>query len=107
MPASIYCFDGWRLVPGRRQLFRPDGSEVRLTSHEIDMMIAFCEHPQQILTRMQLVPRIAGRVFSQDRAVDVRVARIRRKIEIDPREPEIIKTIRQNGYWFAPEVSTE
>lgn len=105
MPTYVYCFDGWRLDAGRRRIWNSDGDEIRLTSFELDMLVVFCQHPQEILSREQLAARIGGRIHSLDRAVDVRVARIRQKIEVDPKNPVIIKTIRQNGYWFAPDVA--
>jgi two-component system OmpR family response regulator len=107
MPTLVYRFDGWRLDAGRRQLFNPDGKEVRLTSYEHDLLAIFCKNPQQIITRLQLAPRVNGKPLIFDRAIDVRIMRLRRKIETDPREPSMIKTVRQNGYWFAPDVTTE
>jgi two-component system OmpR family response regulator len=105
MPASIYCFDGWRLDSGRRTLSNPEGRLVRMTSHEIDMLVIFCKNPQKTLSRNDLAPRVNGKVLSFERSVDVRIVRIRQKIEVDSRTPEIIKTIRQGGYWFAPDVT--
>jgi two-component system OmpR family response regulator len=107
MPTPVYCFDGWRLDAGRRQLFRPDGTEARLTSYEHDILAIFCRNPQQLITRLQLAPRVNGKMLIFDRAIDVRIMRLRRKIEANPRDPTFIKTIRQNGYWFAPDVTTE
>src|SRR3954452_17866258 len=71
MSASIYCFDGFRLDTGRRQLLDPNGVEVKLTSHEIDVLVKFCQNPQQLLTRDQLTPRLNARILSFERAVDV------------------------------------
>ena len=105
MPQPVYYFDGWRLDMGRRQLLNPSGVEVRTTSSEIAMLEIFCTRPQEIIPRIDLLPRIGGKVFAVDRAVDVRVTRIRRKIEVNPREPVIVKTIRQEGYWFTPVVT--
>lgn len=107
MPSSIYHFDGWKLDTGRRQLFNPDGIEVRMTSYELNLLIFFCRHPQQVIPRTKLSPRIDGRVLTFERAVDVRIARIRQKIEANSRSPNLIKTIRGEGYWFSPDVTTE
>src|SRR5690348_8027203 len=107
MPKSIYLFDGWRLDAGRRQLFSPAGLEIKLTSVEFDVLVYFCQHAQEIILREDLVPRIGGRPVSMDRAVDVRVARIRGKIEANPDTPVLIKTIRYRGYWFTPDVAVE
>jgi DNA-binding response OmpR family regulator len=107
MPKSVYVFDGWRLDTGRRQLLSPSGVEVRLTSSEFTVLTIFCSRPQEVVARTDLLPKVGGRTYVVDRAVDVRVTRIRQKIETDPRRPVIIKTIRQEGYWFTPDVTVE
>jgi two-component system OmpR family response regulator len=107
MPKRVYFFDGWRLDPGRRQLFNPRGIEVRMTSAEFDLLLYLCQRPQQVVPRHDLMPRVGGRVVSMERAVDVRVARIRRKVEMDANAPALIKTIRYEGYWFTPDVIIE
>jgi two-component system, OmpR family, response regulator len=107
MPKIVYLFDGWRLDAGRRQLIDPDGRKIVLTSSELNVLLVFVQNPQQTIARQDLLPRIGGRVISGDRAVDVRIARIRQKIEKDPRKPEVVKTIRQEGYWFTPDVTVE
>ncbi|GLR94375.1 DNA-binding response OmpR family regulator [Bradyrhizobium liaoningense] len=75
-----------------------------LTKAEYVLLVAFLEAPQQTLSREQLLQatRIHEDVF--DRSIDVRVWRLRRKLEIDPRAPEIIKTQRAIGYLFTPPV---
>lgn len=98
-------FAGWRLELGRRQLFSPDGVLVELTSGEFDLLHAFLIHPQRILNRDQLLDLARGRVSGPfDRTIDVQVGRLRRKLEIDPKKPEIIKTVRGGGYLLAAEV---
>ncbi len=99
------CFDGWRLDLAKRVLFDPTGADVGLSSGEFDMMQAFAEHPQRVLTRDQLLDLARGRSATLfDRSVDIQVMRLRRKIEADPKDPTLIKTVRAGGYLFTPKV---
>lgn len=94
-----YSFDGWTLDPAKRELRNPEGVIVPLSSGEYDLLIAFLERPQRVLNRDQLLDLTKGRAaIPFDRSVDVQLSRLRRKIEIDPKEPEIIKTVRGGGY---------
>ena len=98
-------FAGWSLDLGRRRLEAPDGLAVDLTTGEYELLIAFAERPRRVLTRNQLLDLARGRDATPfDRAIDVQVSRIRRKIEADPKAPEIIVTVRGDGYMFTPEV---
>ncbi|HVY20724.1 MAG TPA: response regulator [Bauldia sp.] len=98
-------FAGWQLDLGRRRLEAPDGMIVDLTTGEYELLIAFAERPQRVLTRNQLLDLARGRDAAPfDRSIDVQVSRIRRKIESDPRSPEMIVTVRGDGYMFTPEV---
>ncbi len=100
-----YSFAAWRLDTARRELFDPEGSLVSLTAGEYDLLIAFLEHPRRVLDRDQLLTFTKGRMAQPfDRSVDVQLSRLRRKIEQDPKEPEIIKTVRGGGYQFTPAV---
>ena len=100
-PASSLNFEGWRLDRVRRTLRDPGGSLVELTAGEYDLLVAFAEHPQHVLTRDQLLDLTRGRVSGPfDRSIDVQVSRLRRKIEADPQQPELIKTVRAGGYIF-------
>lgn len=104
--SSALSFDGWRVDLGMRQLHAPDGARVMLTSGEFDLLVAFCQHPHRVLTRDQLLDLTLGRsakVF--DRSVDIRISRLRRKIEPDPKQPKFITTVRSGGYFFAAEVT--
>jgi two-component system OmpR family response regulator len=98
-------FAGWHLDLGRRRLEAPDGVIVDLTTGEYDLLVAFAERPQRVLTRNQLLDLARGRDAAPfDRSIDVQVSRIRRKIEVDPRAPQMIVTVRGDGYMFTPEV---
>jgi two-component system phosphate regulon response regulator OmpR len=84
------------------KLVNADGEEVPLTSMEFDLLKAFAEHPNRVLTRDQLLDMAHSRDWEPfDRSIDVRIARIRRKVEKDPSKPQVIKTIRGAGYMFA------
>ena len=85
------------------RLYDAEGEEVRLTSMEFDLLKAFAEHPNRVLSRDQLLDLAHKRDWDPfDRSIDIRVARIRRKIERDPTKPQIIKTMRGAGYIFSP-----
>jgi two-component system OmpR family response regulator len=103
--AKKLTFAGWQLDLGRRRLEAPDGMIVDLTTGEYELLIAFAERPQRVLTRNQLLDLARGRDATPfDRSIDVQVSRIRRKIESDPRAPEMIVTVRGDGYMFTPDV---
>ncbi|WP_160121646.1 response regulator [Rhodovarius lipocyclicus] len=99
-------FAGWTLDRRRRELTASDGSAVELSGGEYDMLLAFCEHPQRVLSRDQLLDLARNRISeSIDRSVDVMVSRLRRKIEPTEDSPAMIKTIRGAGYMFIPAVT--
>jgi two-component system OmpR family response regulator len=101
-------FAGWCLDRATRQLRNPDGLRVALTGAEFDLLLALCEHPRRVLNRDQLLDLTQGRASGPfDRSVDTLVSRIRQKIENDPKDPAIIRTVRLGGYFFAPEVQQE
>jgi two-component system OmpR family response regulator len=103
---KIYEFAGWRLDVARRQLFSPAGALVVLRTAEFDILLALVERPQRTLTRDQLLDLARGRASSPfDRAIDVHISRLRKRIEADPKEPEMIRTVRSEGYYFAVPVS--
>jgi two-component system OmpR family response regulator len=102
---AIFSFDGWRVDLGLRRLHSPEGIRVRVTSGEFDLLVAFCQHPKQILTRDQLLDLTRGRTSNLfDRAIDIQVSRLRRKIEVDPKDPKLIQTVRFGGYMFSASV---
>lgn len=100
-------FAGWVLDTARRELLSPEGVSVDLSGAEYDMLLAFLEHPQRVLSREQLLEVAKRRVGvdSFDRTVDVQVSRLRRKIEPDERSPQLIKTVRGAGYVLVADVT--
>ena len=104
---TVLRFEGWSLDLTKRELRSPDGVLVQLSAGEYDLLVAFVEHPQRVLTRDQLLDLARGRsAVPFDRSIDVQVSRLRRKIEPDPAEPTLIKTVRGGGYLFTPTVSS-
>lgn len=95
-------FDGLRFNPMTRSLIGRAGEEIVLTNGEFEMLQVLLKHPNQVLSRDQLMVSLHGRDAGPfDRAVDVQVGRLRRKIEIDPARPKLIKAVRGAGYMFA------
>ena len=100
-------FAGWHLDLSSRELFSPAGSEVRLTTGEFDLLAAFVNNANQVLTRDRLLDLARNREAGPfDRTIDVQVGRLRRKLEDDPQKPSMIKTVRGTGYIFTPPVET-
>jgi two-component system, OmpR family, response regulator len=98
-------FAGWCLDLDRRELISPQGVLVTLSAGEYDLLAAFVARPQRVLSRDQLLDLARGREAQPfDRAIDVQVSRLRRKIEADPGNPRLIKTVRSGGYIFTPPV---
>jgi two-component system OmpR family response regulator len=103
---SVVAFAGWELDLRVRQLKNPGGARVPLTGAEFDLLQTFCKRPGRVLSRDQLLDLTRGRAAAPfDRSIDVLVSRLRQKIERDPRDPELIMTVRSGGYMFTPEVS--
>lgn len=96
-------FGGWRLDCAANILRAADGSEHLLGTAETQVLRAFVERPYQILTREQLVGQ--RELSPLDRSIDVRISRLRRKIESDPQHPRIIKTVYGAGYMFSATVT--
>jgi two-component system OmpR family response regulator len=98
-------FAGWNLDLSSRELLSPAGKEVRLTTGEFDLLAAFVNNANQVLTRDRLLDLARNREGGPfDRTIDVQVGRLRRKLEEDPQRPTIIKTVRGTGYIFTPQV---
>jgi len=99
-------FGDFELEQSTRTL-RRGNDNVPLTAGEYDLLIAFVEHPRRVLNRDQLLDMARGRAaIPFDRSIDVQVGRLRRKIEIDAKNPMLIKTVRGGGYMFTPEVAS-
>ena len=98
-------FAGWTLDLSSRELTSPAGEEVRLTTGEFDLLSAFVNNANQVLTRDRLLDLARNREAGPfDRTIDVQVGRLRRKLEDDPQNPVLIKTVRGSGYIFTPNV---
>jgi len=101
-----YHFDRWGLDTGSRALLRDDGVAVPLSTGEYDLLIALVERPQRVLNRDQLLDLARGRSSTGlDRSIDTQVSRLRKKLELDPGDPQIIKTVWGGGYMFTPTVT--
>jgi two-component system OmpR family response regulator len=104
-PAKVIRFAGWLLEPARRRLLNPDGAEVPLTGGEYELLQVMVERANRVLTRDMLMDLLRGRQAGPfDRAIDVAVSRLRRKLEDDGRNPSLIKTVRGGGYVLAATV---
>ena len=98
-------FAGWSLDLSSRELLSPAGQQVRLTTGEFDLLAAFVNNPNQVLSRDRLLDLARNREAGPfDRTIDVQVGRLRRKLEEDPQNPTLIKTVRGSGYIFTPTV---
>jgi two-component system OmpR family response regulator len=103
--ATALFFLGWRIDIRLRELRDPAGARVAMTSAEFDLLQTFCERPGRVLSRDSLLDLTQGRsAGSFERSIDVLVSRIRRKIEPDPQNATLIKTVRSGGYLFTPRV---
>jgi two-component system, OmpR family, response regulator len=90
-----------RLDLRAHRMFDAAGEEVMLTSMEFDLLRAFVERPNQVLSRDQLLTLTRNREWEPfDRSIDIRIARLRRKVEPDPERPRVIRTVRGAGYMF-------
>lgn len=100
-PDETIRFDGWRLDLARRQLVTAAGNEIVLTTGEFDMLAVLARAPGRVLSRDVLMDLTHGRSLEAfDRTIDAQIARLRKKIEPDPRQPTLIKSVRGVGYVF-------
>jgi two-component system OmpR family response regulator len=100
------CFGDWRLDVTRRELRSANNTLVVLSGGEFDLLLAFAEHSQRVLTRDQLLDLSRGVSHGAfDRSIDVQVSRLRYKLETDPKNPVLIRTVRNGGYIFAAKVT--
>ncbi|EQB19352.1 MAG: two component transcriptional regulator [Novosphingobium lindaniclasticum] len=102
---EAFSFEGWLLDPLKRRLTDAEGATVAISSVEFRLLMAFLEHPRQVLNRDRLLDMVQGReAHLFDRAVDNQVSRLRRKIEVDSRNPQLIQTVWGGGYMLATDV---
>ncbi len=103
--ARVLGFLGWRIDRTVRELRDSKGTRVILTDAEFSLLQALCERPGRVLSRDQLLDVTQGRSPGMfERSIDILISRLRRKIERDPRQPSIIRTVRSEGYVFTPMV---
>ena len=88
-----------------RRLLDAGGNDIPITAMEFDLLKTFIEHPNKVLTRDRLLTLTRNREWEPfDRSIDIRIARLRRKVEVDPENPLAIQTIRGAGYMFVPPI---
>ena len=101
-PQRCLCFSGWCLDTATRVLTAPDGVVTPLSGGEFRLLRILLEHPNRVLSRDQLTELIHGReAEAYDRAIDVQVSRLRQRLRDDSREPQMLKTVRGEGYVLA------
>jgi two-component system OmpR family response regulator len=100
-----YAFGPWVLRTGERELVGGDGIAVPLSTGEYNLLVALVTHPKRVLTRDQLLDLTQGRELAAfERSIDNHISRLRRKIESDPSDPKLIKTVWGGGYSLATDV---
>lgn len=105
-PGEILSFEGWRLDLPKRELHRSTGGPVSLTTGEFELLCVFVLHANRVLNREQLLDLVKGQGWAAfDRSIDTQVGRLRKKIEADPGNPSLIKTVRGAGYVFVATVT--
>jgi two-component system OmpR family response regulator len=104
-PESLH-FAGWRIDLVARMLHDPQDRPVTLSDGEFRLLRAFIEHPRRVLTRDQLLGYARGSDTEHyDRAIDVQISRLRRKLSVGGDTPELIRTVRSEGYMFVPAIT--
>jgi DNA-binding response OmpR family regulator len=103
---AAFQFGQFLLIPQSRTLRTTSGEAIALTTGEYELLRVLVEHPNRVLSRDDLMEHIHGRNAGPfDRAIDVQIGRLRRKVESDPANPELIKSVRGAGYLFSARVS--
>jgi two-component system, OmpR family, response regulator len=103
---QTFHFLGWRVNLLAREVVSPTGTRVAMTGAEFDLLHAFCENPNRVLTRDQLINMTHGRTAGPfERSIDVLVSRLRQKLEKDPKSPSMIQTVRSEGYMLSAPVT--
>jgi two-component system phosphate regulon response regulator OmpR len=104
-PASRIAFGHCHLDLGSHRLFGAEGTEIPITTMEFELLKLFSEHPGKVLSRDRILTLTKNREWDPyDRSIDIRVARLRRKVERDPDNPRVIRTVRGAGYMFVSAV---
>lgn len=102
---QVVTFSGWKLDTQARSLTSPEGKNVALTTGEYELLVVLVDHANRVLSRDQLIELLHHREAGPfDRAIDVQVGRLRRKIEADPSNPQLLKAVRGAGYILAAKV---
>lgn len=105
---AAFRFGDFLLIPRSRTLRTTGGETIALTTGEYELLRVLVEHPNRVLSRDDLMEHIHGRNAGPfDRAIDVQIGRLRRKVESDPANPELIKSVRGAGYLFSARVSRQ
>ena len=102
---KVFQVNGWTVCPSRFELKDSEGRLHNLTSNDFKLLLVFLESPKRVLSREHIMDQMNGQDWTPfDRTIDNQVARLRKKIEPDPNNPKIIKTVRGVGYMLAAEV---
>jgi two-component system, OmpR family, response regulator len=103
--ADAYAFGDWVLRTGERELVDKQGRQVPLSTGEYNLLLAFVTHPKRVLSRDQLLDLSQHREMGAfERSIDNHISRLRRKVEADPSDPKLIKTVWGGGYTLAADV---
>ncbi|HET9716526.1 MAG TPA: response regulator transcription factor [Pseudolabrys sp.] len=102
---TVLSFDGWKVHLERRQVISPSGCDVELTGGEFKLLSVFIKNPGRVLSRQQLMDVTHGAGWhAYERTIDAQISRLRKKIEVDPKRPKLIKSVHGDGYVFTPNV---
>lgn len=102
---TMVKFNQWKFDIAKRQLLTSDNIVVPLSTGEYNLLLTFIHRPGHVLNRDQLIDLTQGRGSTPfDRSIDTQVSRLRKKVELDPKDPQIIKTVWGGGYVFSPNV---
>lgn len=105
--AESFVFDDWELNVTRRELHDPSGNRVPLTTGEFDLLLVLVRNPNRVLSRDQIMDHLRGRDWTpDDRSIDNQIARLRKRIETDVHDPQMIKTVRGIGYSFTATITS-
>jgi two-component system, OmpR family, response regulator len=101
-----FTFEGWKAIPGRRQLIAPNGTDIPLTGGEFKLLSVFLKNAGRVLSRQHLMDVIHGPGWhAYERTIDAQISRLRKKLEADPKKPKLLKSVHGDGYAFTASVS--